>query len=150
MVRKILTQTLICLLLVFGLHIAKNSGIDVIQAGTEKVIEYMSVNYTPDDIRRTVGKTVEVFKPIYGEPIDEEYEGDETPVYAVGAGKVISVGENEEIGKYIKIIHGDRSESLYGNLLYVKVNSPSNVKKGQIIGIYSKSKGEQFYYSFKK
>ena len=38
----------------------------------------------------------------YGEPIDEEFSGDSTSVYAVAGGEVTSVGENEEIGEIHK------------------------------------------------
>ncbi len=86
----------------------------------------------------------------YGEPIDEDFPGDSTSVYAVAGGEVTSVGENEEIGKYIKITHGEKGESLYGNLSTTGVTVPSRVKKGQIIGTYEKSDEKQFYYSFKE
>lgn len=84
----------------------------------------------------------------YGEPIDEEFSGSSTSVYAVAGGEVTSVGENEEIGRYVKITHGEKGESLYGNLSTTSVTVPSRVKKGQIIGTYEKSDEKQFYYSF--
>lgn len=166
MLKKILVQAGACVLIVFVLFAAKHSGIDVIQRGTESVLNYMSASYTADDLKTFAGKTNEVFssltgkateavdvmtgKPVYGEPIDEEYEGNETVVYAVGGGKVTAVGENEEIGKYVKIVHGDQAESLYGNLKSVQVSTPVQVKKGQIIGVYEKIEGKDFYYSFKE
>ena len=61
-----------------------------------------------------------------------------------------AVGENEEIGKYIKITHGDSGESLYGNLKSVNVTVPGRVKKGDIIGVYEKSEDKEFYYSFRE
>ncbi len=166
MLKKILVQAGICVLIAFVLFAAKHSGIDSLQRGTESVLDYMSVSYTEDDLKAFAGKTTEAFslltgktteavdvmtgKPVYGEPIDDEYEGDETAVYAVGGGKVTAVGENEEIGKYVKIVHGDQSESLYGNLKSVRVSTPVRVKKGQIIGVYEKIEGKDFYYSFKE
>ena len=99
-------------------------------------------------------RTIDVYKrqggTSYGEPIDEEFSGDSTSVYAVAGGEVTSVGENEEIGKYIKITHGEKGESLYGNLSTTGVKVPSRVKKGQIIGTYEKSDEKQFYYSFRE
>ena len=89
-------------------------------------------------------------KPVYGDPIDEKYTGNKAAVYAVGGGQVTAVGENEEIGKYVKITHGDQGESLYGNLKTVNVSVPSNVKKGQIIGVYEKNGKADFYYSFQE
>ena len=86
-------------------------------------------------------------KPLYGDPI-EKYSGDRASVFAVGNGQVTAAGENETIGKYVKITHGSDGESLYGNLDEVFAKVPSNVKKGQIIGTYRESAGKDFYYSF--
>lgn len=166
MLRKMLIQTCICLSLILAVILAKNCGFTAARTGVDMVMEQMSVNYTLNDIKLATGKTAQVFanltgkadnaidvitgKPVYGQPIDEEYEGDETPVYAVGGGKVTAVGENEEIGKYVRITHGDQAESMYGNLKSVRVSTPVNVKKGQIIGVYRKTEGKDFYYSFKE
>lgn len=166
MLKKMLIQTGICVIIVFAIVISGNSGINFMQKGADAVLNYMSVNYTMEDVKAAAGKTSEVFavmtgkvdkavdvmtgKPIYGEPIDEKYKGNETVVYAVGGGKVTAVGENEEIGKYVRITHGDRAESLYGNLKSIRVSTPANVKKGQIIGVYERKEGKDFYYSFKE
>lgn len=166
MIQKMLIQTLVCLILAFVLAVAAHSEIDTVKKITWSFIDHMSVSYTKEDIKAaatnlserfkdvtdSTGSVVDVMtgKPVYGEPIDEYYVGNETSVYAVGGGKVTSVGENEEIGKYIKITHGDRAESLYGNLDEVHVIASANVKKGQIIGIYDKRTGKDFYYSFKE
>lgn len=166
MLKKMLIQSGICILLVLTVFAAKSSNIIFMHNSAEAVLDHMSVTYTTEDIKAAAGKTVETFsmlsgkvdgavdvvtgKPVYGEPIDEEYEGDEAVVYAVGGGKVTAVGENEEIGKYIRITHGDQAESLYGNLKTVRVAAPENVKKGQIIGVYKKKEGKDFYYSFKE
>ena len=166
MLRKIFVQTFICFIFVVMIMTASESKIEPIQRFAESFIENMSISNIKEDIKTTAadlsdgfkkftGRTSEAIdvmtgKPIYGEPIDEVYDGDETPVYAVGGGKVIAVGENEEIGKYIKIKHGDQAESLYGNLSEVHVIASANVKKGQIIGIYLKNENKDFYYSFKE
>jgi len=68
-------------------------------------------------------------------------------VDAVACGRVVAVGENEEIGRYVRIVHANQSESLYGNLESINVEVPANVKKGQIVGIYNRAKAEEFYYS---
>lgn len=166
MLRKMLIQACICMSMMLAVLLAKNCGVAVVQTATNVALEQMSVNYTAADMKAAAGKTAETFaglggkvddavdaitgKPVYGEPIDEAYEGAETLVYAVGGGKVTSVGENEEIGKYVKITHGNHAESLYGNLKSVRVSTPVNVKKGQIIGVYEKTCGKDFYYSFKE
>lgn len=166
MVRKILVQTFVCLLLAFMLIMASNSNINVVKKCAVSFIDHMSVNYSKEDVKAVFSGAAESFKtltgrtsdavdvmtgkPVYGEPIDEVYEENKTSVYAVGGGKVIAVGENEEIGRYIRIKHGDQAESLYGNLSEVHVIASSNVKKGQIIGIYQKEEGKDFYYSFQE
>ena len=166
MIRKILIQTFVCLIAAFALITGVNSEVDVIQKHAASFIDHMSVNYTKEDVKAAFAnaanglkaltdKTSDAIdvmtgKPIYGEPIDETFEGNEAPVYAVGGGKVTAVGENEEIGRYVKIKHGDQAESLYGNLGEIHVIASANVKKGQIIGIYKKNDDKDFYYSFKE
>ena len=159
-------QAGVCALMVLALLLSKNSGVAVLEQGAESVIKHMSVNYTRETVKEVADKSraaaafatgrVETAvnaitgKPVYGQPIDAEFEGTQTPVYAVAGGQVISVGENEEIGKYVRIIHGNQAESLYGNLHSVKVSVPSNVKKGQIIGIYEEREEKDFYFSLKE
>lgn len=163
---KILKQLTICTLIVLTLFVSAKSGIPVLEKGAETVLSHMSSTYTAEDVKDAVEKSRAVAasaagkageavnaitgKPVYGEPIDEAYEGNKTFVYAVAGGQVTAVGENEEIGKYVKIFHGNQAESLYGNLYSVKVSVPSNVKKGQIIGVYAKEAEKDFYYSLKE
>lgn len=164
MKRRILKQAGITVLAVAALFIAENSHAPVLERGSDAVLSYMEVNYTAEDIKGAAAKGkataasisasvndaagVIAGTPSLGEPIDEEYSGNSTAVYAVSGGNVTAVGENEEIGKYIRITHGAVGESLYGNLKSVNVAVPSKVKKGQIIGVYEKEKDKEFYYSF--
>lgn len=164
--KKLWTQTAVCLLMVLALFISKHSGVPALTNGTDLVLGHVSADYTLEDVEAAARISIETVagitgkmndaidvitgKPVYGDPIDEDYSGKSTSVYAVGGGQVTAVGENEEIGKYVKITHGDQGESLYGNLKAVHVSVPSNVKKGQIIGIYEKSAEKDFYYSFKE
>lgn len=166
MLRKMLIQTCICMSMMLAVLLAKNCEFAAVRTAADAALEQMSINYTAADMKKAAGKTAEAFtglngkvedavdvitgKPVYGEPIDEDYERNEALVYAVGGGKVTAVGENEEIGKYIKITHGNQAESLYGNLKSVRVSTPVNVKKGQIIGVYEKVDDKDFYYSFKE
>ena len=151
MAGRLLKQAGVCIIIAAVLFVLRQSDIPVLKKSTEAVLEYMTVNYTTGDIAEAAGKAAEIVSCLavitYGEPIDQKYEGGQTPVYAVAGGQVTAVGENEEIGKYIKIVHGDESESLYGNLKSTRVKVPFNVKKGQIIGIYEDTKDKEFYYS---
>lgn len=165
MINKMLKQSAAVVLILLALLISKNSNIGVLEEGAAVVLNYMEVDYTSDDVKSMAEKSRDMAvsvtsrvnesvgviagKPSYGQAIDEKFTGKQTSVYAVGGGEVTAVGENEEIGKYIKITHGDSGESLYGNLKSVNVTVPGRVKKGQIIGIYEKSEEKEFYYSFR-
>jgi len=164
MKRRIIKQTGIAALVVLALLISKNSHVGALEDGADAVLNYMSVSYSLDDVKNAADRTrtaavsanseiadtvgAIIGKTEFAEPIDEKYTGNQAAVYAVAGGQVTAVGESEEIGKYVRITHGDLGESLYGNLKSVSVTVPSNVKKGQIIGIYEKSDDREFYYSF--
>ena len=106
----------------------------------------MAIVKAPVTVTNKVLSTKEESK--YGQPIDEAAEGDSTSVYAVGGGTVSAVGENDEIGRFIKITHGDEAESVYGNCTKVFVSELERVKKGQIIATFNKEGNKDFYYSF--
>ena len=57
----------------------------------------------------------------------------ELQVYAVGGGIVSEVGESNQYGKFIKIVHGDDIVSIYGGCTQIYVKSLEKVKKGQLI-----------------
>lgn len=163
MKEKIIKQIIICFIIAIALTIGKISGVGVLEKGTDIIISQMSKDYSGGDIMSMAQSGIKavslipdkvddavVFvtgKPAYGDPI-KKYSGERASVFAVANGQVTSVGENETIGKYIKITHGRDGESLYGNLDEVFVKVPSNVKKGKIIGTYKESSGKDFYYSF--
>lgn len=166
MKKMMFRQAGLCILMALALAISANSGIPVLEEGAAAVMQHISVNNTVEDLEEAadkgrsiaasatgmVGEAVSIIagKPVYGKPIDDEITGGEAPVYAVAGGQVTAVGENEEIGKYVRLIHGNQAESLYGNLQTVNVSVPSNVKKGQIIGIYEKNEEKDFFFSLKE
>ena len=144
--------------------VADHSHIDVLQRGSEAIRMQMAAEYTWDDVKKAGDKTVKTVsslpgringavqtvtgKPVLGEPIDEKRHGKQSSVYAVDSGQVVATGEDETIGKYVRISHGKEGESLYGNLEKILVKVPVKVKKGQIIGTYNNSSKKDFYYSF--
>lgn len=164
--KKIKIQTILCLLIALGIFASMNCGINMVKNKVDSVLKYMETDFETEDVKRAGKKCLDVIsyfpvhaskaidvisgKPTYGEPIDEVFNGDVAMVYAVGGGKVTAVGENEEIGRYVRIDHGGRAESLYGNMKKINVVTPENVKKGQIIGIYEKKDGKDFYFSLKE
>lgn len=163
---KLIRQLGICVLIVLALYVSKTSDIKVLEKGADTVMKQMAVNYTKDDVIKAAKKgaaavstvpgkidnevTMVTGKPMYGEPIDKKYSGKQASVFAVGNGQIAAVGENETIGKYVRITHGKDGESLYGNLSRTFVEVPSKVKRGQIIGVYKKSNTKDFYFSFKE
>lgn len=154
MIWKFLRQIAVCTGLIFVLYISGQSDIPMIRKANEAVMDHMNVNYTLKDVKNAADRIIRFVSEAglidFGQPIDDKFAGKQTPVYAVAGGQVTASGENEEIGKYVKIVHGDGSESLYGNLKSVRVSVPAIVRKGQIIGIYEKTKDKEFYYSLKE
>lgn len=55
-------------------------------------------------------------------------------VYSVKGGVVAEVNQSSQYGTYIKIAHGDQTESIYGGCAEVYVKPLEKVKKGQMIG----------------
>lgn len=163
---KLLKQTGICLLMTAALFLAKQSGFDVMEQGAEAVIKQMKTGYTAEDVKRIAGRgedalaalsdqfggTLEVMmqEPVLEEPIDRSWTGGVTGVHAVAAGQVAAVGENEEIGTYVRILHDNRGESLYGHLQSTCVKVPQKVKKGEVIGTFAGKNPSDFYYSFQE
>ncbi|TYQ16086.1 UNVERIFIED_CONTAM: Membrane proteins related to metalloendopeptidases [Acetivibrio alkalicellulosi] len=56
-----------------------------------------------------------------------------TPIKAAYQGEVVELGEDLELGKYIKIRHDENIMSVYGNCSVLKVNKGQYVNKGDII-----------------
>lgn len=61
----------------------------------------------------------------------------ELQVFSVGGGIVSEIGESEQYGKYIKVVHGDDIVSVYGGCTKIYVKSLEKVKKGQLIASVS-------------
>ena len=70
----------------------------------------------------------------------ESYKND------VSNSRVSAVGENEKIGKFVKITHGEEAESIYGNCRAIQVKELERVKKGQTIATFEKTADNEFYY----
>ena len=162
MLKKILlVQMCVCLLIVTGYISIGKSGSDLLIDKRSEAIAAVSRHYTMSDIF-TKGKkviTTLVKTPIdvseyitigqegqqYAEPVDPAVEGAVTSVYAVMGGQVIETGENDEIGRYIKIKH-DEATSVYGNCCRVYAKDGKHVRRGQVIGSYLQDEDNKFYY----
>lgn len=164
MKKKFKKQTYAMIIIVLALTLSYNSNVSVLQDGAKTILSYMDTNYTETDVKRALSASADFATdipakltsvmhsvksgPELEEPIDPGYVAGKTNIYAVYGGDVTSVGENEEIGKYIKITHGSIGESLYGNLNEVYVEVPMRVKKGECIATFEQKEDEEFYYSF--
>lgn len=164
MKNKIKKQMYACVIIALAMLFSATSESKVLRQGSKTILSYMNTDYSVEDVKRTlsscadfvsampekVTNVINIVKgtPEVGDPIDPAYVAGQTDVYAVLGGDVTSSGENEEIGKYIRITHGSIGESLYGNLKSVEVEVPSRVKKGQKIATFEQKEDKEFYYSF--
>lgn len=72
-----------------------------------------------------------------------------TPIVAPADGRVIEVGEDRYLGKFIRISHSENLTTLYGHLLEQKVTKGVAVKRGDLIGLMGntgKSTGHHLHY----
>jgi murein DD-endopeptidase MepM/ murein hydrolase activator NlpD len=78
-----------------------------------------------------------------------------TPIYAAATGNVIISrvgGWNGGYGNYIVISHSNGTQTLYGHLNSISVNSGDNVVKGQFIGTMGntgKSTGPHLHFEIR-
>lgn len=161
---KIIKQMCICVILVMAFLAARHTGIPALQQASRTAVSCISKNYSVSDVMAAAKESVQTAvrvpaamtntiisareKTKYGTPIDKAEIGETVSVYAVGAGTVTSVGENDEIGKFLKITHGDEAVSIYGNCETILVKELDRVKKGQAIATFKKEADNEFYYSF--
>lgn len=153
--KKILiVQTVICIVLSLAYHFELSKR--------DELVSVISVHYTAGDIFRKSKESIKTVTGIpaavtnniiglsdtdqYGKPVDECREGTVTPVYAVSGGKIIETGENQELGKYIKIRH-EEAVSIYGNCSAIYMNKGEFVRKGQVIASYYSDKERPFIYN---
>jgi murein DD-endopeptidase MepM/ murein hydrolase activator NlpD len=149
--KRLVKQTAITLCIAGVLCLGTDSDNSNVRAASQEVLSLMEQEVDKDIIVNVSGRAYEAVSNFtggaVGEPIDEDFQGDETSVFSVMGGQVVAAGENEEIGKYVRIAH-DGGESLYGNLSKRLVEVPDKVKKGEIIGIYTRDENKEFYYSY--
>jgi len=71
-------------------------------------------------------------------------EGQEgAPVYAAADGEVIHIGENSELGSYVRLKHENGMETLYGNCVEISVKVGDRVAQKDQIGKVGKSGAEE-------
>lgn len=161
--RKIVFQSVICIMLTGMYTASSGSDIKSLNVFAEKIESAIMREYTYDDITNFGKRTVDAVKNIptamsninetiakgsdYGIPIDEESIDGVNAVYSVAGGTVKKIGINEDIGKYVIVQHGDRSESIYGNLSNITCQLNEKVRRGEIIGEYTEIPEKNFYYA---
>lgn len=161
---KILMQAGICVIIVMTFALARNVNIPQLNKGSAAAIAYLSKNYTVSDVMTAAANGAQAVAraPVtitnavlaekgqqkIGVPVDHVEEGQTVSVHAVAGGVVSAVGENDKIGNFIKIDHGDNGESIYGNCGNIQVKELQRVKKGESIATFTKEGDKDFYYSF--
>ncbi len=163
--RKLLIQSVICIVIAGGYITIQHIDSPVLQKKTENAVAAISKHYTISDIAdKGTAAVMNIIKAPavvtsriiesqetrkYGAPVDEIVSGETGPVYAAAGGRVIETGSNDDIGLYVKISH-DSAISTYGNCdrLYVKENE--HVRKGQVIGCFTNDGSDEFYYDLKR
>lgn len=161
----LLIQTCICMFLISGYISIDISDAAGLQEKQSRAVAAMSKHYTAQDIlERTrhaasaiinTPATVTNFiisvsgQQRYGKPIDHAETGETTSVYAVSGGFVIKTGENDKLGKYVKIRH-DGNVSVYGNCNKIYVKEGEHVRKGHVIASFKQERNNSFYYDLIK
>lgn len=158
---RLIVQTIVCIMIAGGYSVIQQMDAPGIQEKTDAAVAAMSRHYTAADIAdkgRTAVMSI-IKAPVtvtshiiesqetrkYGLPVDDIPSGETGPVYAAAGGRVEETGENEELGLYIKVSHGD-SVTTYGNCDRLYASESEHVRKGQIIASFTNDGSKEFYY----
>ena len=163
--KKMYVQIAICLIVATAYTIIQNTNTPVLQDKCASVVAVMSRHYTVSDVTEGGKKAVMglIKAPVivtghiiasqeemtYGLPIDNLEKGETGSVYSVAGGLVIETGENEKIGKYIKLQH-ENAISTYGNCSKIYAKESEHVRKGQVIARFTYDGTKEFYYKLVK
>lgn len=158
---KLLTQTVLCLTmfaLLRGTVFVTDSRIkdvrNTIETELKKHYTVEKINDKKDDILSKIVNVPDALNTLilaanevcyYNYPIDENSEEEIVDIRAVAGGEVIYAGIHKDLGVCIRIKHQDKI-STYGNLNTINVITGERVNKSEIIGTYSKTSNQEFYY----
>lgn len=150
-------QVIISIIIVLFVIVVKKMDIAVVNKGMETVKETLSENYTMEKAVSVVSMGAEKLKTmpkafVYAPPLDEKTDKNENEVqvHAIGGGTISEIGFSEKFGgNYIKILHDEDMESIYGGLENAYVESLDKVKKGQMIGSLLKEEKKDFYFEMR-
>ena len=154
--KKLIIQTALSLGIVLTITIAQASDSKAVKEIINSIEGEITREYTVSDLPAAVIKINETMMhdAKYGEPIDQKLTDGKASVHSVAGGTVKEIGNNQDIGKYIIIQHGEESESTYGNLSEITCTLNERVKKGEIIGVYvqdedmsDNNEEKNFYYA---
>ena len=159
--RIILIQSVVCIIMLLCYMAAGKFDSEIIQEKRSQAVAAMSKHYTVSDIwdkgKSTASALIKVPAAVssyvmsaqdsqrYAEPIDPVAVGGITSIYAVSGGQVIETGENEELGKFIRIQH-DGAVSVYGQCSRIYAKEGKHVRRGQVIGSFLQEENNEFYY----
>ncbi|MBR5229449.1 MAG: peptidoglycan DD-metalloendopeptidase family protein [Firmicutes bacterium] len=157
---KIVTQTVICLMIFAGIRSVSMLDTDHINKAEKFFSENIKKNYSFNELK---SKATNILSQAAGmqetmtsavirantlntvdNPLGEEEKGMQV-VYAASGGDVISVGISEELGLHIKIL-SEEAAYTYGNMENIFAVPGERVRKGDIIGTYSTNNEKNFIF----
>ena len=168
--KKLIIQTALSLGIVLTITIAQASDSKAVKEIINSIEGEITREYTVSDFKSFGNRALESIKDLpaavikinetmmhdakYGEPIDQKLTDGKASVHSVAGGTVKEIGNNQDIGKYVIIQHGEESESTYGNLSEITCTLNERVKKREIIGVYvqdedmsDNNEEKNFYYA---
>ncbi len=161
-------QLIVCIIIVLCIIMIKKMDIAIVNQQLDNLEAYLTMDITKSDLQVMASTGIEKIKSVpasittaikagdnkmaFSPPIDQviDDKSKEIMVYSIGGGTVSQVDENEKIGKYIKIVHENGMESIYGSLSSVMVEDLNKVKKGQIIGTFENKDNNALYFALLK
>ncbi len=161
-------QLIVCIIIVLCVIVIKKMDIAIVNKQIENLEAYLTMDISKSELEVMASTSIEKIKSVptsiatafkasdekmaFSPPIDQVIndKSKEIVVYSIGGGTVSQVDENEKIGKYIKIVHENGMESIYGSLNSVQVEDLNKVKKGQIIGTFENKENNALYFALLK
>ncbi|MBQ3122752.1 MAG: M23 family metallopeptidase [Firmicutes bacterium] len=161
--KKLLIRTFVVMVIALILVSGRSCEIKVLSSISSEIINFMEADLTISDIE-TIGTGIIssitdlpesvstmheriVTESKYEYPVDEDFKEESTTVHAAAGGVVKEIGNNNDIGKYVILRHGNDAETIYGNLKEVYCSLNQNVRQGEIIGLYEKNPEKNFVYT---
>ncbi|MGC2873002.1 peptidoglycan DD-metalloendopeptidase family protein [Ihubacter sp. rT4E-8] len=163
--KKLCIQVVICVVALGAVYYGNNSNIPQVAKIFDQVKAVIMEQPTMEDVKDVGTRITAVLAGVpskvvsavskvnsqsrYGEPIDQKASDGVKQVHAAAGGVVEASGKDDELGLYVKIRHED-AVTVYGHLSDIGVVEKERVQRGEIIGSYDISSGDEFYYDLQE